>query len=77
MLYIYYESAIEAILPRLLHRWLSLVSVVYKVQRYPLSLVSVFGFKGDNQRSLNDRLPSLSNLKSRLSKSASGDSGLG
>ncbi len=59
---------------RLLHRWLSLVVVVYKVQRYPLSLVSVFGFMGDNQRSLNDRLGSLSNLMLRLLKCPAEDS---
>ncbi len=46
---------------RLLHRWLSLVVVVYMIQQYPLSLVSVFGLKGNNELSLNDRLESLSN----------------
>ncbi len=50
-----------AVCVRLLHRWLSLVVVVYMVQQYPLSLVSVFGLKGNNQRSLNNRLESLSN----------------
>ncbi len=59
---------------RLLHRWLSLVVVVYKVQRYPLSLVAVFGVEDDNQRLLNDHLGSLSNLMLRLLQCAAEDS---
>ncbi len=59
---------------RLLHRWLSLVVVVYKVERYPLSLVAVFGSEGNNQRSLNDCLGLLSNLMLRLLKCPAEDS---
>ncbi len=35
---------------RLLHWWLSLVVVVYKVQQYPLLVVSVFGLGGNDQQ---------------------------
>jgi hypothetical protein len=48
---------------------------MYKVPWYPLSLVSVFGLKGDKQQSLNDRLGSLSNLKLKLLKHLAEDWG--
>ncbi len=59
---------------RLLHQWLSLVVVVYKIQQYPLSLVSVFSLMGNNQQLLNDHLELLSNLMLGLSKSLAEDS---